>query len=90
MMSGNNEPADYTTYILNLGDSASSTSFGIRMESDNETKGSAADIKAADFNGAIDILNMSNSQLVQISRDVMIHADILRSILTDKAISELM
>lgn len=90
MMSGNNEPADYTTYILSLGDSASSSSFGIRMESDNETKGSAADIKAADFNGAIDILNMSNSQLVQISRDVMIHADILKSILTDKAISELM
>lgn len=87
-MSGNSSPSSYITSSISLTDNSSAIDFNVTY--DTETEGNADKLSLNDFVNPIDVLNMTNTQKVQISRDLILNMNVLNEILSEKALSEIM
>lgn len=88
VMMGSNSPSGYTISSISLTDDSSSIDFSVTC--DTESESNAEKLSANDFVNPVDIFSLTNSQIVQISRDLILNMNVLNQIFSEKALSELM
>lgn len=87
-MAGNSSPSSYITSSISLTDNSSSIDFNVVCDTESESK--AEKLSVNDFVNPVDVLSLTNSQMVQISRDLILNMNVLNQIFSEKALSEIM